>query len=399
MKLITSQQTLNKEFERLLHGYNQYYWAVAWASCPEKIFNTLLQNKSRIAKIVVGLHFYQTAPDFIKAFLGSKQVKFIEQTSGTFHPKMFLFYNSDSQWEMIIGSANFTREAFRKNTEASVLITSEDSLPGSTLKDAKSFIEQNWKMAITYNNSLLENYTAMYNRQRSKIKILSNEGHKNSTPNTLIHNVPIVNLTWKGFIQKVKNEKGHYYRDRVAVIELAQKLFKSVEHFCDLPAEARKFIAGIPHQYTDAVNLDGYYFGSMAGAGYFKQAIAQNNPGISKALDMIPQQGQITKKHYVDFVTEYSKVFDGNYIATSTRLLAMKRPDVFICFDSKNKQRLCKDFDIPANNMDYERYWTDIVETIFECEWWQNPAPSTKNEHIVSEARAAFLDSLYYVYE
>ena len=46
--------------------------------------------------------------------------------------------------------------------------------------------------------------------------------------------------------------------------------------------------------------------------------------------------------------------------------------------------------------MDYERYWDDIVERIYDSDWWQNPNPENENEEKVSEARAAFLDSLYY---
>ena len=37
------------------------------------------------------------------------------------------------------------------------------------------------------------------------------------------------------------------------------------------------------------------------------------------------------------------------------------------------------------------------VERISDSEWWRNPHPTSKDEGRVSEARAAFLDSLYYV--
>ena len=74
----------------------------------------------------------------------------------------------------------------------------------------------------------------------------------------------------------------------------------------------------------------------------------------------------------------------------------MKRPDIFLCLDSKNRSALCKDFGIIQSAMGYERYWDDIVERIYDCDWWRNPKPKNDTERRISEARAAFLDSLYY---
>ena len=76
----------------------------------------------------------------------------------------------------------------------------------------------------------------------------------------------------------------------------------------------------------------------------------------------------------------------------------MKRPDTFICFDSKNESALCKDFGIIKSDMNYDRYWDDIIERIYDSDWWQNPNPKNDKEFKVSEARAAFLDSIYYKY-
>jgi len=83
-------------------------------------------------------------------------------------------------------------------------------------------------------------------------------------------------------------------------------------------------------------------------------------------------------------------------LATATRLLAMKRPDVFVCLDSKNRSALCKDFGVVQSKLDYDRYWNEIVERIFDSDWWINPKPKDDIEKDVSNSRAAFLDSIYY---
>jgi len=77
-------------------------------------------------------------------------------------------------------------------------------------------------------------------------------------------------------------------------------------------------------------------------------------------------------------------------------LLALKRPDTFVCFDAMNRLKLCTAFAIPQARMDYDRYWDDIVERIQDSEWWLHPDPSTKLEKRISGGRVALLDSLYY---
>ena len=197
-------------------------------------------------------------------------------------------------------------------------------------------------------------------------------------------------------MHKVRNENHHGLDKRLRVIEIAKNLFYRVAHFNELTEDERKFIAGIPNKLeVDGAKYWGY-FGSMKGAGVFKNKIKENDRNISNALDQIPLSGQITKKHYDSYIKHYSRAFSGNYIATATRLLSMKRPDIFVCFDSKNRSALCKDFGIVQSGMDYERYWDDIIERIYDSNWWQNPSPKDEVEEKVSGARAAFLDSLYY---
>ncbi|WP_163713766.1 hypothetical protein [Mangrovibacterium lignilyticum] len=74
----------------------------------------------------------------------------------------------------------------------------------------------------------------------------------------------------------------------------------------------------------------------------------------------------------------------------------MKRPDVFVCLDSKNKPALCGAFGIKQSSLTYESYWEDIILQVYKAEWWLNPKPQNNREKQVSNSRAAFLDSLYY---
>lgn len=395
MELIVTAIKLETEFKRLTTQYKKYYWTTAWAGVSSTLFSELETRKDRIEKIIVGIHFYQTHPDFIETFLDNDNIKFIKQPEGTFHPKLYLFFDNDNKWELIVGSANFTNEAFTRNTEATILIKNNDNNSGRILETAFILIEKSWKEAKRFSKLELENYRIAWKNLRPKINSLSGRYGGSIKTNKLIHEITVTNMTWRDFISKIKNDP-HGPKNRLVIIIKSKELFNSKDHFNQLEEDKRKFIAGLHNKLKVNRNVDAGLFGSMQSAQHFRDKIRENDINISKALDQIPLQGQITKTHYDNYIKHFTKTFLGNYIGTASRLLAMKRPDIFVCFDSKNRSRLCKDFDIIKSNMTYDRYWTDIIEKIFDSDWWLNPDPKNKQEELISKSRAAFLDALYY---
>lgn len=401
MKLITVATELEHEFRRLTKKYENFYWAAAWASSGSKLFNDLMANKHKIKKIVVGIHFYQTHPDFIEAFLNDKKVRFIQQPEGTFHPKLYLFTDKTDEWELIIGSANFTTEAFSRNTEASILISYKDSNSTDIYNNAIKLVEQTFSDGKTFHKKDLEKYRTTWINHRQKIKSLSGQYGSKKRKLKPIHEVALMNRSWEEFMIEVCNDPTHGLVRRLRVIEIARELFESVNHFSELTEDQRKFIAGIPNRLNIAGAEDWPLFGSMKGSGIFKNKIKENDINISNALDSIPKKGHITKGQYDNFINEFKKAFIGTRLEgarnlTATRLLCMKRPDTFVCYSGGNSSALCKDFGIIQSEMDHERYWDDIIERIYDSNWWQNPNPNNMTEREICIARAAFLDSLYY---
>lgn len=392
MKLLITSTQLETEFKRLTIQYKCFYWATAWAGIGSNHFNDLLLNKDKIKKIVVGIHFYQTHPDFIQTFLDNKNVQFVNQPQGTFHPKLYLFYNTDKDWEIIIGSSNFTRAAFNKNTEANTLVSNTDNNSEDFLLAAFNLIEDSWKISKYFSDTDLLHYRTIWKNQRPKIKSLSGLYGSDKKESKPIHEVPVINMTWKEFVIRIRKEDSHGLNRRLKAIKVSQELFSSVEHFNELKENQRKFIAGARTNYADDWGL----FGSMIGRGNYVHEIIANNKDISIALDQIPLNGQITRTHYDNFVKYFTKIFSGNYIGVASRLLAMKRPDVFYCLTSKNQKRFCRDFGVSKSEINYKGYWEHIIERIYDSEWWLNPNVSTKQEQQISNARAAFLDAIYY---
>jgi hypothetical protein len=138
----------------------------------------------------------------------------------------------------------------------------------------------------------------------------------------------------------------------------------------------------------------------MFGAGLFKNRVNNNDVNLSLALDAIPPTGEVLQEYYSQFVSYFARAFPtglGHGLGTATRLLALKRPDYFVCFDSANRAGLCKAFDITLGHHDYERYWASIVERVVLSTWWNSPRPKNVKEMKVWDGRVAFLDSFYYL--
>lgn len=74
MKFLSTSKMLNDCFRQLCKKYNRFEWIVAWAGDTD-LFNIgqlLSKYENKIEHLVVGLHFYQTHPNFIKHFMSMK---------------------------------------------------------------------------------------------------------------------------------------------------------------------------------------------------------------------------------------------------------------------------------------------------------------------------------------
>jgi hypothetical protein len=83
-------------------------------------------------------------------------------------------------------------------------------------------------------------------------------------------------------------------------------------------------------------------------------------------------------------------------VGTASRLPAMKRPDLFICFDLKNRSGIARALDVPASSLQtFGGYW-NLMQSIWHCPWWRAPRPRQALERRIWNARVALLDSIYY---
>lgn len=395
MQLLSNNISIKDKLIDLISNCKNMQIAVAWATSNHEVFKVLLDNRHKINKFIVGTHFYQTDPRFLENFIGDDKVKVIKNSGEVFHPKIY-YFNTNDGWECLIGSANFTNGAMNKNEELMICITADEYHSKSIQNDIWIQISKWFNMAHKIDNDYVEDYKKHYNEKQKSLQILSS-GISIQEPGNSFKS-DIFSMSWKEYFNELSLVDGEDLDNRLKVITEARTLFKKYTHFNDFSHDERKKIAGFYEKNDDGI--DWLLFGSMKGNGLFKEQINSNNPKFSEALDYIPFFGIVSEENYLDFINKFKQAFtnEQNRLSTATRLLAMKRPDYFICLDSKNKKQFCFDFGLQENEITIDNYWAKVVEKIIGCLWWGKDQSELfddkeRNVHI---SRVSFLDKLYY---
>jgi len=393
MKLITKSSDLISEFNYLLDFYPQYFFATAWAGMPAELSNKLLENANRIKQFVVGIHFYQTDPSFFFKFLNVKAIRAVLQPNGTFHPKIYLFYKNETQWTLLIGSANFTNAAFSVNTETTILIESHES-DYPTLKETLRVINDNWEKGKIVDNEFYLAYKLLWTQMKSRRQEL--EG---STANLLrAGTTEFMNLSWKAYVAKFNHVKGDVYR-RFEMLESIRGIFSTGRSLIDMNEDERRFIGGNPNKLT-IPGADRFGEFGTSGNGQFMKKMIDGNILISQALDKIPLVGIVTEEDYNAFLDNFLREIDITigWVSSAARLLALKRPDVFYNITSANRENFCINFNNTKTQTKLlTNYWQLVVNKIQFSKWYNDAEPINDFERQLYATRSAMLDVLFYV--
>ena len=183
-------------------------------------------------------------------------------------------------------------------------------------------------------------------------------------------------------------------------LSAAQALFQQHQSFSNIDFLDRKKLLGTvsetsllqtPSCFTDDPQtcLNWHFLGRLTRLAAHCEQHANN---IAQAIDLIPLVGDIKPtlyQQYFDTFTGGNK--SSNPIATATRLLAMKRPDQFVCVNNANKETLCKQFGIPSNRFNADSYWS-LIEEIRATPWFNADDDGSD----LFKYRVAMLDCLVY---
>jgi hypothetical protein len=90
MELLTTPKELEKKFGEAMRRYHHFRWCVAWASSGFPLCDEVLSRRDQISQLVIGIHFYQTHPEFLEALKDHRGTRVILLPKGIFHPNRLL---------------------------------------------------------------------------------------------------------------------------------------------------------------------------------------------------------------------------------------------------------------------------------------------------------------------
>jgi HKD family nuclease len=399
MKLLTSPESLLEEISRLSQQYRYFDWAVAWATADHDAFDCLKKHQSKIRRIIVGTHFHQTAPSFIDAFAKIPEVRYrIDQEglNGVFHPKLYLFSNSATEWESIVGSPNFTTGAFTRNVEHAILIGAGDTGDGITQAEIVNEIDRLWQKGRHFSPTELAAYRLRW--QRNKKLLDRAAGHDGGQKRReSIYDRKLLSFSWDEYLQELRSKKEKYFADRLTVLREAGRIWSAEPSFAKLSSDDRKKVAGTASEKVIRWRL----FGSMRGAFKFTKALSENNPELLTALDAIPLTGALNSDHFHAYIHRLSRAFvqtkEFGALGVATRLLCLRRPDYFVCVDKKNKAGLFRMLGVQPGDVTVHSYWDTVVAPLIDTPWWQSPRPvKNPDAQTIWDGRVAMIDALFY---
>ncbi|OYY94446.1 MAG: hypothetical protein B7Y41_06315 [Hydrogenophilales bacterium 28-61-23] len=372
--------------------------AVAWGG-RNPVFEAMIEHHDKLRRVVIGTHMYQTDPAVLRAFMPYTAVRCMPPDGKLFHPKVYLF-ELDDGIAAVVGSHNLTGGAFGgRNIEASVLI--EGSLADSALRDIAEFINSCWGDAEKIDEGgFLFAYESQYHANRIKREALDNF-HRIKKPREGTDKPSPQAISWNEFVRGIKIDPHHEIEARLSVLERAASIFVEKVSLAKMTVAERKAIAGTYGSKEEGLDaLPWAWFGTMFGQGDFKNLINESPAGLSRALDRIPLDGDVSEVQFRAFSKDFDSAFTGKAhkggVPTASRLLAMKRPDLFVAVNAANRRGICGAFGVAPTTLNLDNYWERIVIPTQLSPWWQHARVRGGLNSRLWDNRAALLDCIYY---
>lgn len=401
MKLdLLDAKSVAARLRNLIGKHGRISLAMAWGDLTP-VAEILLENSSKFGSVLFGVDFLATDPDLIDRLVDVPGAFVAKNRPGCFHPKIF-YFASGPKAEAIVGSANFTKGGLGANLEASVHV--KGAVDDPFFDQIRERLEQYRPLHMP----VTKIFAASYRRQTEAAAAAARSRAKNPIMPTDVKgwarlNSALASMSWREFARLARQDVHHDFRKRVKLLRWVQQTFARTGSFADLPVAEWKAIAGVIGRVeAEEAGLAGFewgWFGSMGGAGTFAELIGQRNAAIGVALDAIPPRGEVTQSDYRGYVRAFTAAFAGSSrtarLGPATRLLAMKRPDRFVCVNGGNQANLAKALAFAPTTISLDNYWERVVVPVQQAPWFTTARP-VGGDRELWDARVAMLDAIYY---
>ncbi len=216
---------------------------------------------------------------------------------------------------------------------------------------------------------------------------------------------------WVIFFDFIQEQKqAHALDERIKLLNYVENLRGTpLAELSDLDrlAVAGKHTNQHDHNIYD---FDIEWFGSTKGAKVFHQLLQQTPQEFDLALAHIPLEGDVSYQDFQAFTQHYSSIFSSYTeskaagekapLAPASRLLAMRRPDVFVALTNAKVDVICQGLSIAKfNNFDFDGYWHELVSSVKTFAWWRKTQPETTEDNQLEldiwKNRAIFMDLFF----
>lgn len=403
VRVLASVRELQRALKEVVEWAETIDFAYAWMSSGEDgagFWNVLDDDKIR--RGIIGLHFAATEPFVLEHFMQDpaggvpERVRVITDDRGTFHPKVLVAAKGDER-RAILGSSNFTPGGFALNTELNVLL--EGRAEDAAFSDVDGAISRYWFRGRAITREMLAEYRAEAKKRRPE-----RGGFRLPRP-------PIdprargegprhwLDVGWDEYVQLLRDQQHRGILldtddgrpTYLSETREARKAFRKVprEGFAGIPKELRRLVAGFG---PDA----GWYGGTRAN-GRFMRLVNDEPEVIADLIDRVPLCGPVSDSVVRDIFGAAERL-ERVGIGCVTRLLCMKRPDLFYPVNSANRRRMREAFGTIPSNADEDRAekYVELLDRIKQLAWCRSPVPSDRFERRIWRARVALLDAVFY---
>jgi HKD family nuclease len=381
--------------KKLTSWATEVYLAYAWASSDGgNAAHWKLLSTVKVKRAVIGIQFASTEPMILRRFarLGGDVLRVVEDVNGVFHPKCIAGIRDDEA-AALFGSSNFTNGGFAGNTELNVYVRGpKDEAP---LCDLLGFIEEHWghPRSCSPDEEWFGRYEDAY-KKRARPTPLLRPRRRVSRP---VSEASDLDVGWSAFVELISGQErralangyqihvfDHPEGSYLEMIEHCQQTFARYDSLDLMPLDERSYVAGFAPESG--------YFGSTRAAGNFKHIINKSPQVLSAALDRVHLSGTVSEQTVRTFLESACKI-PGVALATATRLLVVKRPDLFFSPNSANRERLQAVFGIAPTR---EPGYLDLLGRIWQMPWFTAREPDDRTERRIWKARVALIDAILY---
>jgi hypothetical protein len=389
VEVLDSAEALHGRFAELFSWAERVHMAYAWAtSGGGKASHWRAMNLDKIERAVIGTEFAQTEPMALRELnRRPDRLRVAINSAGTFHPKVVLGIRGDA-FKAIVGSANLTEAAFTGNVELNLFLAGSAG-QGEALA-LVAFIEQAWTEAARIDDAWLEAYTQAW-QARPRPPLIPHAKLEVASLDSL-------DMSWETYFQMICNQEGRPlssgYRIKVfgdypsynEELDRTRKAFLQFPRFSDMSPEHRKLAIGTGHQSSGLL-------GTMRAAGFAKQVVGQEPERIGEYLDALPLHGDVDLDFATELVDGMTRIH-GVSIGVASRLMAVKRPDLFVSVNKGSQRGLGRL--LGRGVISTPDHYRSLLDVVWSRDWYRSPSPDCPREKIVWERRAALLDSALY---